>query len=49
MTTRPSAYEKLRSRAAERIEDRKLDVDGHPKGQTHATVLGRALQQKRVE
>jgi pilus assembly protein CpaF len=30
MTTRPSAYEKLRSRAAERIEDRKLDVDGHP-------------------
>ncbi len=30
MTSRPSAYEKLRSRAAERIEDRKLDADGQP-------------------
>ena len=30
MTTRTSAYEKLRARAAERIEDRKLDVDRNP-------------------
>ncbi len=30
MTSRSSAYEKLRSRAAERIEDRKLDVDVDP-------------------
>lgn len=30
MTTRSSAYERLRGRAAERIEDRKLDVETHP-------------------
>ena len=30
MITRSSAYERLRSRAAERIEDRKLDVEAHP-------------------
>jgi len=30
MTNRSSAYEKLRGRAAERIEDRKLDVATHP-------------------
>lgn len=30
MNTRASAYEKLRGRAAERIEDRKLDVDEQP-------------------
>lgn len=32
MTTRVSAYEKLRSRAAERIEDRKLDAESNPDG-----------------
>lgn len=32
MTTRSSAYEKLRARTAERIEDRKLDVEAHPDG-----------------
>lgn len=32
MTTHSSAYEKLRARAAERIEDRKLDVEAHPDG-----------------
>lgn len=32
MTSRSSAYEKLRARAAERIEDRKLDVEDHPDG-----------------
>ncbi len=30
MTSRSSAYEKLRGRAAERIEDRKLDVEAQP-------------------
>ncbi len=30
MTTRASAYENLRARAAERIEDRKFDVEAHP-------------------
>ena len=30
MTARSSAYEKLRARAAERIEDRKLDADRQP-------------------
>lgn len=30
MTARSSAYEKLRARAAERIEDRKLDTDREP-------------------
>lgn len=30
--SRSSAYEKLRARAAERIEDRKLDVEAHPDG-----------------
>jgi pilus assembly protein CpaF len=30
VTARPSAYEKLRSRAAERIEDQKLDVESQP-------------------
>lgn len=32
MTARSSAYQKLRSRAAERIEDQKLDVESHPDG-----------------
>jgi pilus assembly protein CpaF len=32
LTSRSSAYEKLRARAAERIEDRKLDVEDHPDG-----------------
>ena len=32
MTSRASAYEKLRARAAERIEDRKLDVEEQPDG-----------------
>ncbi len=32
MTARSSAYEKLRSRAAERIEDRKMDVEVNPDG-----------------
>ena len=32
MTVRSSAYEKLRARAAERIEDRKYDADTNPDG-----------------
>ena len=32
MTVRSSAYERLRARAAERLEDRKLDVEEHPDG-----------------
>ncbi|MDJ0664056.1 MAG: ATPase, T2SS/T4P/T4SS family [Acidimicrobiia bacterium] len=37
MTTRVSAYESLRERAAERIEDRKLDAEAHPE-QVRATI-----------
>lgn len=36
MSTRLSAYESLRARAAERIEDRKLDAESNPDGVRHA-------------